>query len=96
MEFTFDAPLWRWEGQAGWHFISLPEEVADEIEDSPTPRGGFGSVRVHVQVGLSTWSTSLFPDTTKGTYILPVKKPVRVKEQLDEGDVVRVHLTVAD
>jgi hypothetical protein len=96
MEFSFDAPLWRWEGQAGWHFISLPEGVADEIEDSPTPRGGFGSVRVHVLVGASAWSTSLFPDTKRGTYILPMKKPVRVKEQLDEGDVVHVHLTIAD
>ena len=96
MDLAFDAPLWRWEGNAGWHFISLPEEIADEIEDSPTQRGGFGSVRVHVQVGVTTWSTSLFPDTKRGTYILPMKKQVRLKEQLEEGDVVRVHLTIAD
>ena len=96
MDLVFDAPLWRWEGNAGWHFISLPEEIADEIEDSPIQRGGFGSVRVHVQVGVTTWSTSLFPDTKRGTYILPMKKQVRLKEQLEEGDAVHVHLTIAD
>lgn len=96
MDFAFDAPLWRWKGDAAWHFISLPEDVADEIEDSPAQRGGFGSVRVHVQVGTSTWSTSLFPDTKSGTFILPMKKPVRLKEGLEEGDVVHVQLTVAD
>ena len=34
MDFAFDSPLWRWEGDTGWHFISLPEDVADEIEDT--------------------------------------------------------------
>jgi hypothetical protein len=47
-------------------------------------------------VGLTTWSTSLFPDTKRGTFILPMKKAVRLKEQLDEGDIVHVHLTIAD
>ncbi len=96
MDFEFDAPLWRWEGEAAWHFISLPEDVTDEIEDSPTQRGGFGSVRVQVQVGVTTWSTSLFPDTKRGTFILPMKKAVRTKEGLDEGDIVHVRLSIAD
>ncbi len=51
---------------------------------------------MHVQVGLTTWSTSLFPDTKRGTFILPMKKAVRTKERLDEGDVVHVHLTIAE
>jgi hypothetical protein len=96
VDFTFDAPLWRWEGDAAWHLVSLPEDVADEIEDSPAPRAGFGSIRVQVQVGTSTWSTSLFPDTKAGTFLLFVKKQVRVKEGLVVGDTVHVRLTIAD
>ena len=96
MEFRFEAPLWRWQGDAAWHFIALPEDVTDEIEDSPTPRGGFGSVRVSVQVGATTWSTSLFPDKGRGTFILPVKKLVRDREHLTEGDVVQVRLATVD
>jgi len=94
MEFTFTAPLWRWTGDSGWHFISLPQDVADDIEDSAAERAGFGSVRVQVVVGSSTWSTSIFPDKGRATFLLPVKKPIRLREQLDEGDVVLVHLTV--
>jgi hypothetical protein len=96
MDFDFDAPLWRWQGDAAWHFIALPEDVTDEIEDSPTARGGFGSVRVSVQVGATTWSTSVFPDKGRGTFVLPVKKQVRVREELMEGDVVHVRLSTLD
>jgi hypothetical protein len=95
MEFTFDAPLWRWPGESAWHFISLPQDVADEIEDSAVERAGFGSVRVHVTVGSSTWSTSIFPDKGRATFLLPVKKQVRARENLDEDDIVHVYLTVA-
>ena len=93
MEFAFEAPLWRWQGEAAWHFISLPEDVADEIEDSPVDRRGFGSVRVQVQVGATSWATSVFPDKARGTYLLPVKKQVRDREGLAEGDVVAVTLS---
>jgi len=96
MDFAFDAPLWRWQGEASWHFIALPEEVTDEIEDSPIARGGFGSVRVSVQVGATSWSTSVFPDKSRGTFILPVKRQVRDREGLAEGDLVHVQLSTAD
>ena len=95
MEFSFDAPLWRWTGESAWHFISLPQDVADEIEDSPVDRAGFGSIRVDVVVGHSSWSTSIFPDKGRATFLLPIKKQVRRREELDEGDVVHVRLAVA-
>ena len=96
MDYAFDAPLWRWEGEAAWYFVSLPEDVADEIEDTPAQRGGFGSIRVEVRVGSTTWSTSLFPDTKRGTFLLPMKKQVRDREGLTEGENVAIHLSIAD
>lgn len=96
MEVSFRAPLWRWEGDAAWHFVSLPEDVADEIEDSPAERRGFGSIRVLVTIGGSEWSTSLFPDTKRGTFLLPVKKQVRTREGIEEGDMVDVALETID
>lgn len=96
MEVTFRAQLWRWEGDSAWHFISLPEDVADEIDDSPAERRGFGSIRVLVRIGGSEWSTSLFPDTKRGTFLLPIKKQVRTRESLDEGDMVDVALETLD
>ena len=93
MEVSFDAPLWRWKGEAAWHLVSLPEDVADEVEDSPVERRGFGWVRGLVRVGSSRLSTSLFPDKSRGTFLLPVKKQVREREGLEDGNVVRVTLT---
>ena len=43
---------------------------------------GLGSVRVAVSVGATGWSTSLLPSIDHDSCILPVKKPVRVKEKL--------------
>ncbi len=63
---------------------------------SGTRIGRVGSaVRVHVVVGNSRWSTSLFPDKSRATYVLPVKKAVRVAEGLEAGSAARVELTVA-
>lgn len=93
---TFRARLWRWEGAAAWYFLSLPHDVADEVADMVEGRtAGFGSVRVDVVVGRSRWSTSLFPDSRQGTYLLPVKKAVRRAESLHDGADVEVQLTLA-
>lgn len=95
--FRFEAELWRYEGDAAWHFITLPREVSDDIAARPTgPRRGFGSVRVRVTIGGSTWSTSVFPDSKRGAYVLPVKKQVRAREALEAGDRVTVALELVD
>lgn len=92
---TFQSELWRYDGEAGWFFVSLPTGLADTIraEHGPLTRG-FGSVKVSVRLGSSQWETSVFPDAARGTYLLPVKKSVRLAEGLDAGDTVTVELTV--
>ncbi|MCZ2858236.1 DUF1905 domain-containing protein [Blastococcus sp. VKM Ac-2987] len=93
---SFTAALWVHDGPAGWHFLTLPPEVADEVrERGAAARAGFGSVRVHATVGSTSWQTSVFPDARSGSYLLPVRKSVRAAERLAAGDHVRVELTVA-
>ena len=93
----FEAELWRWEGNAAWHFVTLPEDVSDDIEDVSGPvRRGFGSVRVRVTIGGSTWATSVFPDKQRQAYLLPVKQAVRKAEGLEAGDRATVALEVLD
>ena len=96
MRFRFSAPLWEWGAQGGWFFVTLPEEASDDIREVPRMPRGFGSVRVRVTVGGTTWSTSVFPDSTQGSYVLPVKKAVRTAEGIAEGDDVDVALEVLD
>jgi len=93
--FVFTAELWEHDGDGAWHFVSLPEEHADEIEAQAPPGPGFGSVPVKVTIGDTAWSTSVFPDRARRTYVLPVKKAVRRSEGLEAGDRVRIELVLA-
>jgi hypothetical protein len=93
--FSFDARVWETTGQSAWFFVSLPEPDADDIDEMYAGRAaGFGSLRVEVTVGNTTWQTSIFPDVKRGTYVLPLKKSVRVAEQLTSGSMARFELTV--
>ncbi len=94
--YRFTAPLWIWDasGEGSWHFVTVPEDAADEIKaiTEGGPRRGFGSVRVEATLGPSTWRTSIFPG--EGAYVLPVKKAVRTKAEVEEGDDVTVEITL--
>ena len=46
-------------------------------------------------IGTSTWTTSIFPGS-QGGYVLPVKRPVRVAEGLDAGDMATVTVELID
>ena len=95
--FEFDADLWLYEGEAAWHFITLPPDVSDQIEAATDgTRTGVGSVPVRVTIGATTWSTSVFPDARRQAYLLPVKKDVRRREDLADGSRVSVVLAVVD
>jgi hypothetical protein len=94
----FDGELWLWEARRddSWTFVSLPADASEEIRDlAAGPRRGFGSVRVRVTVGDTTWTTSIFPDSTRG-YVLPVKRAVRRAETLEAGDVASVTVELID
>lgn len=90
---VFDAELWLHDGEAAWCFVTVPAGLSDDIAaQTDGSTRGFGAVRVQVTVGSTTWATSLFPDTERGAYVLPVKKDVRRREALEVGDRLRVAL----
>lgn len=94
-EFTFTATVWLWKADSAWHFISLPIDVADDLEElSQGLTRGFGSVPVEVGSGAVAWRTSVFPDKKSGTYILPLKKQVRQELDIAEGSRITVSLRV--
>ncbi len=95
---VFDAELWLWDARRTqtWTFVSVPTRQSEEIRDlAGGLRRGFGSVRVRATIGSSTWTTSIFPATQAG-YVLPVKRPVRVAEALDVGDMAAVTVELID
>jgi Domain of unknown function (DUF1905) len=93
--YSFQAAVWEHDGSSAWHFISLPEADTDDIDERFGHRAaGFGSLRVQVTIGTTAWTTSIFPDTKRGTFVLPVKKAVRIAEGLRDGTVAHVELEV--
>lgn len=96
--YRFDAELWLWQSRSdSWTFVSLPAAVADEILDRAGHLArGFGSLRVEVTVGGTVWRTSVFPDSSQRTYVLPIKKAVRTAEGLAAGSTASLALRLVD
>ena len=93
--FSFAAPLWRYSGAAAWHFVTLPRDVSEQIRAlSAGLRNAFGSLRVIVTIGRSTWRTSVFFDTKADAFLLPVKAEVRRKEKIGAGDPVALTVEI--
>ena len=47
-------------------------------------------MQVRVTLGGSMWTTSIFLDSARGTYVLPIKRAIRKAEALDAGDIATV------
>jgi hypothetical protein len=94
VDLTFRAVLVEWRGPSPYFWLTLPAAAADEVRtDAADASYGWGAVPVTVRIGGTEWETSLLP--RDGGYALPVKKRVRVQEDLCEGDPVTVELSVA-
>lgn len=91
---TLTAPLWRWTGGNGgtWFFVTIGGAAGEALSATALMRRlesgrrpGWGSVKVAVTVGNSTWATSAFPSKDTG-WIVPIKAEVRRAEALAEGE----------
>jgi hypothetical protein len=95
----FESELWIWDARRdeSWTFVSLPADTSEEIRHRAGGlRRGFGSLRVRAAVGATVWTTSIFPDSGRDAYVLPVKRAVRTAESLAAGDVVAVAVELLD
>ena len=92
--YDFTASLWLWKDDSSWWFVTVPDDVSDDIEEQHgASAGGFGSIKVEVTVGGTTWRTSLFPSSEQRAYVLPMKKAVRTAEGLVDGVPFEISLT---
>lgn len=93
---TFTAKVWTQESTGAWHFVTLPSDLSQRIRTLTTGQlKPFGSFRVKCQTGLSKWETSLFADTRRRAFLLPVKADVRRREGIKPGDTIEVSITLS-
>lgn len=95
IKYDFTSKIWKYTGQAGWHFISLPKNLAKEIRANlKWQEEGWGRLKVIAKIGESEWQTAIWFDTKMNTYLLPIKAEIRRKEHLENGDDKKVSVWV--
>ncbi len=93
MEIEFSGKIFYWRGPAPYLFVLVPEKHSREIKTiSGLVTYGWGVIPVHVKIGKTEFTTSLFPKD--GHYLVPIKVAVQKAEHLDEGDTVTIQLEV--
>ena len=93
MDIEFSGNILFWKGPAPFFFVAVPAEQSRDLKAISTlVTYGWGVIPVHVQIGKTEWTTSLFPKD--GLYLVPIKAVVRKAENLEEGDNVTVRLEV--
>jgi Domain of unknown function (DUF1905) len=93
IELEFDGEIIEWRGPSPFHFVPVPEDIAEIIHDVASAVSyGWGVIPATVRIGNTDYTTSLFP--RNGGYLVPVKDAVRKPERLAIGDSVNVHLSI--
>jgi len=100
MTFTISGKVWRYEGTGGWYFVYVNKALSQKIKDTTRNKKkvGFQFVRVKATiigsgVHKTSWNTTLFP-TKDGPYLIAIKSDVRHKEDIDDGDSVKINCTL--
>ena len=74
--------------------MTLPANLSKRIQTLTTAQlKPFGSFHVKARTSLSRWETSLFRDTKRNAFLLPVKADVRRKEKIKSGDTIEVSIS---
>lgn len=90
LELDFVGTLVEWRGPAPFHFVPLPPEEADLIDEVKAEIAYWGVVPVTARIGGTDFTTAMFP--REGTWFLPVKDAVRRAVGLELDMDVEVRL----
>lgn len=85
--FSQKAKVWLYPGLGGWHFVTLDKKVSAKIREIAKTYGA-GFVKVNITVGKTSWQSALFPHKQSGAYLVSIKKDIRKKEGIFEGDEI--------
>jgi len=93
MVIEFNGKIIFWKGPAPWFFIAIPANHSREIKAiSNLVTYGWGVIPVHVRIGKTDFTTSLFPKDNR--YLVPIKANVRKAENLSKGDKVEIRVEI--
>jgi SOS-response transcriptional repressor LexA len=91
--FEVNGKVFVYPGEMGWHFIYLDKKLAEKIKKIGKIYGG-GFVKIKASIRKTSWDTALFPYSREKTFLLAIKKSVRQKEGIVEGDEIKVKVAL--
>lgn len=95
IKYQFSAKLWRHNSEGGWYFITLPSDYSNEIRSNlQWQEEGWGRMKAIAQLKGINWNTSIWFDTKKKSYILPIKSEIRKKLLLQEDDLLTMNILI--
>lgn len=97
----FSAALRSHGGPGSWYFLDLPKIICHDLEVMTRPnKKAFRTIKVfceaqnRLKTTKVTWETSVFYDKKLDIYLLPVKKQVRTRLSIDDGDEVNTIISL--
>ena len=94
MELEFEGVVFFWRGPAPWHFVTVPPQQAEAVTSvAAQVTYGWGMIPATIQLGASTWTTSLWPKN--GSFLVPIKTSVRRAEDVEVDSLVRLRLRIS-
>jgi hypothetical protein len=93
--FEFEATLWKADGNSGWHFVSIPIVLSQEIRHLfQKEEEGWGRLPVMALIRDTSWDTAIWFDTKNNTYLLPIKSEIRKKENISVGTIEKITIKI--
>jgi hypothetical protein len=94
-KYTAKGKVWVYPGLGGWHFIYVDRPLAEKVKnDGKQSIYGAGFIGIRATLGATSWDTAPFPSKKDSTYLLSIKKAVRIKEACYDGDVITITFTL--
>ncbi len=95
MKISVKARVWKYSGNGGWYFVTLPTLISKKIRKKyGFFEEGWGRLTVKSQIGKTEWTTAIWFDTKKNSYLLPIKANVRKLESIEENDLLKVIILI--
>lgn len=90
MKYELTERVFIWPGEmASWYFVPITKKIGASIKQAVGMNTrGFGSIPVVATIKTTTWQTSIFPDKSSGSYLLPLKAKVRKAERVFADDLL--------
>ena len=92
-KYVFKARVWKYEGPAGWYFVTLPRRLSNTIRKAHGwSEEGWGRLKADASTKECKWQTAIWFDSKARSYLLPIKASVRKAADISDGSSISVTL----